>query len=70
MKGTDVTEQQMKHAEEFVMNSAVRGYDGPVVHILKPDLFRLMAWYGCVRAESGNGPDDLGPISSKDEVGE
>lgn len=67
MKGTDITEEQIRHAEEFVMNSATRGYDGDIVTIRKADLFRLVAWYGAVRAASGNAPEDLGPISRRDD---
>lgn len=61
MKGIDVNEEQIKHAEEFVMNSAIKGWSGDVVLIRKRDILRLMAWYGAVRAESGNG-SKLGPI--------
>ncbi len=66
MKGTDITPEQLKHAEEFVMNSATRGYSGDIVHITKADLFRLVAWYGAMRAASGNSAKRLGKITAKD----
>lgn len=66
MKGTDVTPEQISHAETFVMKSATGGYDRPVICIRREDFFRMVAWYAAVRVESGLGVGEFGPIEVKD----
>jgi hypothetical protein len=54
VKGTDVTEAQLAHALEFLKQT------GPVPDDLNElravrigELVRLLAWYGAIRAKSG-----------------
>ena len=60
MKGTDVTPEQLAHAEIF-LKSANGGRMGPqfmqtqkYLTIDKADIIRLLAWYGAIRAKNGN----------------
>jgi len=62
MKGTDVTPEQLAHAELFLQSAegwkvGVRGEHTEAKHITvtiaKDDLIRLLAWYGAIRAKSG-----------------
>jgi hypothetical protein len=55
MKGTDVTPEQLAHAESFLRETAA---PVPVIGaktILDVEhLIRLLAWYGAIRAKNGN----------------
>jgi hypothetical protein len=69
MKGTDVTPEQLAHAEEFLQ--AAQGKQiGPrgerlytdlaQLSLSRGNLVRLLAWYGAIRARSGrNSPAPL-----------
>ena len=60
MKGTDVTPEQLAHAEIFlqsaqVKESAAMSATGVVRMVVeRADLARLLAWYGAIRAKNGN----------------
>ena len=61
MKGTDVTPEQITHADDFLARAAqgtelrkgVVYYDTPALSLKRQDLVRLLAWYGAIRAKSG-----------------
>ena len=59
MKGTDVTPEQLAHADAFlresqVQESASMSVTGVVRMVVdRDDLIRLLAWYGAIRAKSG-----------------
>lgn len=68
MKGTDVTEEQLSHAREFLNRTQVSTPDGlhEMVAIKHLDLIRLLAWYGAIRAKSGKySPRSLVAISDR-----
>jgi hypothetical protein len=60
MKGTEVTPEQLQHADLFLQNAQVRETvahhaDGSVSFVVsRHDLIRLLAWYGAIRAKSGH----------------
>ena len=63
MKGTDVTPEQLAHAEDFVQRAqgqklgplGDRLYmDHTIVSVSRQNLIRLLAWYGAIRAKSGS----------------
>ena len=61
MKGTDVTPEQLAHAEIFLRRIANSDQFGPTytqaeryLTIDRADLVRLLAWYGAIRAKNGN----------------
>ena len=71
MKGTDVTPEQLAHAEAFLRESAVPvPVIGAKTMLDVEHLIRLLAWYGAIRAESCNvvGVGKLTKIR-KDETG-
>ena len=78
MKGTNVTPEQLVHAEEFLCHIAhgtelrkgVTYYNTESLSLKRQDLIRLLAWYGAIRAESCNvaGVGKLTKIR-KDETG-
>jgi hypothetical protein len=61
MKGTDVTPEQLVHAEEFLcriahgteLRKGVTYYNTESLSLKRQDLIRLLAWYGAIRAKSG-----------------
>ena len=59
MKGTDVTDAQLAHAQEFLRSAAGGKSDPEVmesqkyVTVDKEDIIRLLAWYGAIRAKGG-----------------
>ena len=61
MKGTDVTPEQLVHAEEFLrriahgteLRKGVTYYNTEALSLKRQDLIRLLAWYGAIRAKSG-----------------
>ena len=58
MKGTDVTQAQMEHADAFLR--AVRKDIGTgQVWLRRDDLVRLLAWYAAIRVKKGS---ELGKI--------
>jgi len=63
MKGTDVTDAQLIHAWQFLQRAkdpSTQTWPGDTVAIHIPDLVRLLAWYGAIRARSGrNSPAPL-----------
>ena len=79
MRGTDVTIEQLAHAEAFLRAAQVpkpiSGEKTMMEHasrfgVTLPELIRLLAWYGAIRAKSGNvaGVGKLTKIR-KDETG-
>jgi hypothetical protein len=55
MKGTDVTPEQLAHAEAFLLDRMPPGKALSSLKTIRPsDLIRLLAWYGAIRAKSGN----------------
>ena len=59
MKGTDVTDAQLAHAQEFLRSAAGGKFDPEFmesqkyVTVDKEDIIRLLAWYGAIRAKGG-----------------
>jgi len=59
MKGTDVTDAQLAHAQDFLRSAAGGKFDPEFmetqkyVTVDKEDIIRLLAWYGSIRAKSG-----------------
>ena len=64
MTGMDVTDEQMAHAAEFERQLRKSDVNGDSIVIRITDLHRLMAWYATVRIESGNRPQELGPLTN------
>ena len=59
MKGTDVTDAQLAHAQDFLRSAAGGKFDPEFmetqkyVTVDKEDIIRLLAWYGAIRAKGG-----------------
>jgi len=57
MKGTDLTEKQLKAAEQFILGARAKGNTqspeaDQAVTQRWSDLVRIVAWYGAIRAAS------------------
>ena len=57
MKGTDLSEKQLKAAEQFILGARAEGNalqpePSQVIAHRWEDLVRIVAWYGAIRAQS------------------
>ena len=67
MKGTDVTDAQLIHAGQFLQRAkdpSTQTWRGDAVTIHIPDLVRLLAWYGAIRAKIEPESDPRGHVHS------
>jgi hypothetical protein len=63
MRGTDLTPEQLKAAEKFIMDRSGRAKRPEMVMNKFDDLVRLVAWYGAIRFVAGR--DGIGGTLEK-----